>query len=541
MREARSIVHGAASAGGSPALRTEIAMSWKRSRLSGVDPGLRFGEPADNAVTAPADTLLAAARPVLAELAERVRGSGISMVLADRECRIIERYFDPGRAERTLECAGLVTGVALAEDLVGTNALGTAMELGRGLAIHGVEHFAEELKDFSCYGQPIRHPITRRIEGVLDITVAAAMANPLFEPLVARAVADIEQRLLDGAQVADRCLVAAFQAVARQPGVAVAALGADLALSNPLAVDLLEAADHTLLRRLAETLGPADVTLPSVSLASGERVRVDARRVSGAGAGALFLVRPVGRAAIPVPRGGGQARDTVDGRLARLRAATGSIVLIGEPGSGLTSAVQAIVGRDPGAARVVEGVHRLDGPAARELAERLSGDGPRVVLTAAADAPLCGEAATLVASCDHRYELPPLRKRGAELPRIVAAVIRELDPEASVRVPESVLGMLAAHAWPGNLAELKAVLARVLERRRSGLVRPEDLPAGYRVSERVTRLTDLERAERQTIVGALVRHQGNKSRAAAALGISRTTLYARLRALGVETVHFLDS
>jgi transcriptional regulator of acetoin/glycerol metabolism len=43
----------------------------------------------------------------------------------------------------------------------------------------------------------------------------------------------------------------------------------------------------------------------------------------------------------------------------------------------------------------------------------------------------------------------------------------------------------------------------------------------------------LEQAERQAIVAALAAAEGNKSTAATALGISRTTLYARIRALGI--------
>ncbi|WP_024795914.1 sigma-54-dependent Fis family transcriptional regulator [Tomitella biformata] len=528
------------SQAGGLALRTEIAMSWKRSRLSGVDPGLRLAVPTLVDVAAPAAVLLSdAARPVLSELADRVRGSGVSMVLADRDCRIIDRYFDPGRVERVFDRTGLVPGTELSEDRVGTNALGTALELGRGLAIHGAEHFAEDLKDFSCYGHPIRHPITRRIEGVLDITVSASMANPLFEPLVVRAVADIEQRLLDGAQVSDRRLMVAFQAIARQPGVAVAALGVDLVLSNPLAMDVLEAADHTMLRRLAETLGPGGVRLPLV-LASGEQMLVDAQRVEGSGRGALFQLRPVARTATPIRRGGGSvrpARDPVGAELTRLRAAAGSVVLLGESGSGLTSAARAIAdGQDSAglAVRIIEQAHLLDAQAARALERELSDDGPRHVLTVAAGVELSAEVAMLVAACAHRYELPPLRARGGELAQIVRGLVTELDREASLRFPESVLGMLAAQPWPGNLTELKAMLARVLAKRTMGLVGPEDVPAEYRVSARAARLSDLERAERHTIIGALARHGGNKSHAAAALGISRTTLYARLRALDIS-------
>ena len=61
-----------------------------------------------------------------------------------------------------------------------------------------------------------------------------------------------------------------------------------------------------------------------------------------------------------------------------------------------------------------------------------------------------------------------------------------------------------------------------------------DLPAEYRGSTRAARLRGMEQAERQAILAALAAADGNKSRAATALGISRTTLYARIRALGIR-------
>ncbi|WFR73862.1 helix-turn-helix domain-containing protein [Prescottella defluvii] len=77
-------------------------------------------------------------------------------------------------------------------------------------------------------------------------------------------------------------------------------------------------------------------------------------------------------------------------------------------------------------------------------------------------------------------------------------------------------------------------------RRARGTSRPgrggdpvEDLPEDYRAPGRVARLGGRERAERDAIIEALQESHGNKVHAAARLGISRTTLYSRIRALDI--------
>ncbi|WP_420802577.1 aldehyde dehydrogenase family protein [Streptomyces cavernae] len=47
--------------------------------------------------------------------------------------------------------------------------IATVYELRRGLAVHGDERYLEPFKRFSCYGHPITHPVTRRLEGVEEI------------------------------------------------------------------------------------------------------------------------------------------------------------------------------------------------------------------------------------------------------------------------------------------------------------------------------------------------------------------------------------
>ena len=146
-------------------LRPAIAQSWQRSDVVGLPPDSTLDHlvPID---VDPQSSLLAAASPVLEELDEQLRETRYGTLLVDRECRVVRRAFDDSRLLDALDDLRIGLGTSLAEEDAGTNALGTAMEIREGIVINGEEHYVELFKRFSCYGQPIRHPLSRRIEGV---------------------------------------------------------------------------------------------------------------------------------------------------------------------------------------------------------------------------------------------------------------------------------------------------------------------------------------------------------------------------------------
>lgn len=156
-----------------------------------------------------------------------------------------------------------------------------------------------------------------------------------------------------------------------------------------------------------------------------------------------------------------------------------------------------------------------------------------IALTGAPVAELTGYAAALAAACPTRVDLPVLREHTEDLAGLVRAMLDDLGAGKRVRFTPAALAALTGHPWPGNLRELRTVVQTVLAHRSAGDVVPGYLPAGYRVSPRLRRMTPLERAEHDAIAAALLEHDGNKLRAAQRLGISRTTLYNRMRALQI--------
>ncbi|GAA0975139.1 Acetoin dehydrogenase operon transcriptional activator AcoR [Nocardioides aquaticus] len=529
-------------------MRAPIADSWRRAGLAGVDPasalqGLTYAE------VDLRSPLMAAATPVLDDLGDQLSETVFSTLLVDRDGRVAQRWCGTRGLERAFDDLGVAVGVSMLEEAVGTNAPGTVLETRERIAVHGSEHYAVPLRDFSCYGHPIFHPVTRRIEGVLDITCVATSADPLLRPVVARAVADIEQRLLDGSRVSETELLHAFQAASGRRRAVVAMLD-DLTMSNRTALDLLGQVDLTLLRMLAQDVGSTGLSR-EITLESGVAARVRVEHVPRTRGGSLVHVEPLAR-----PRSPRNRTTPVS------RVATGPALVAGAPGTGRTTYAARLAG-DHRVAVLTAARALLDGPQAwsRDFASLVrAGQGtvcvdgvdllpdhlvdlvashvatataPRVVLISGPVDDLVGRAAALVSACTDRTELAPLAARTADLPDLVATQLVDLGCDASVHLAPSALAALGAQSWPGNLRELRAVLEHAVRDRGLGPITVDHLPEAYRSRDGARTLAPLERAERDAIVAALDQHGGNKVRAAAALGISRTTLYAKLRTLRI--------
>ncbi|HSB61854.1 MAG TPA: sigma-54 dependent transcriptional regulator [Vicinamibacteria bacterium] len=133
--------------------------------------------------------------------------------------------------------------------------------------------------------------------------------------------------------------------------------------------------------------------------------------------------------------------------------------------------------------------------------------------------------------------IPPLRERREDVPLLAAHFLRQHVQRYRKRVTgfgAAALRALTEHAWPGNVRELDHAVERAVLMTSGPEVKTEDL--GLRAGgERETPLDDmsLEDVERLLIKKALARFDGNVSRAAEALGLSRSALYRRLQRYGL--------
>jgi DNA-binding NtrC family response regulator len=141
--------------------------------------------------------------------------------------------------------------------------------------------------------------------------------------------------------------------------------------------------------------------------------------------------------------------------------------------------------------------------------------------------------------------LPPLRDRRTDIPPLVEHFLMKYAPAGRQKeVSEQALSILMSYDWPGNVRELESVIERALLLSEGEQITPEDLPAAVRTGvggprgllslEIPESGIDLEALERGLIVKALDKAEGNVSRAARLLGLSRRTLQYRLEKIQHE-------
>jgi PAS domain S-box-containing protein len=143
-----------------------------------------------------------------------------------------------------------------------------------------------------------------------------------------------------------------------------------------------------------------------------------------------------------------------------------------------------------------------------------------------------------------RLSVPPLRDRRDDISLLLASF---MSPEHGLgsrhlRISTSAMNLLKEHDWPGNVRELKNTAEYLFIHCRHSVVQTENLPPEIRsganaeseIPDSVSHWSRNGEGERDRVLAALSRAQGNRTRAARLLGISRATLYRHLDRLGIS-------
>ncbi|MBO0706491.1 MAG: GAF domain-containing protein, partial [Candidatus Dormibacteraeota bacterium] len=283
-------------------VRPEIAKSWMRSRMSGVQPD---GDPLVPFRAVDRERrLLRIAQPILNRLADPVSETKMTILLADSRGQLLDRRTGDRQLLQGLDRLSIAPGFVFSEDTAGTNGVGTAVEERHPAWVVGSEHYMERFQWLTCVGVPVVHPVTGRTEGILDATCRHRDTTPLMLPFIQEAVRQIEQRLYEDASERDRALLERFLAIARRATRPVVAVNEQTIITNLSAARLLEPTDHALLwEQVADTVSHHHETFREIHLSSGETatVRCHAPTEEDFTAGAVIelgVERPTG------PRGG---------------------------------------------------------------------------------------------------------------------------------------------------------------------------------------------------------------------------------------------
>jgi transcriptional regulator of acetoin/glycerol metabolism len=566
-------------------VRDEIRASWRRSHLFGADPSDLH--PPYDPLFDPESPLLRAASPVLVRLGDQVAGEAVAVILSDAVGRIVARRTGEHTLLNTLDGLHAAEGFVYSEDATGTNGLGTAIETRHPISVVGGEHFADRLVDLTCVGVPIIHPITRQLAGVIDLTCRATATNGLILPLVQHAAEDIAGRLCLQHGASDRALLLHFQQASRSASIGIMALSDRCTISNPTASRLLAGIDHSVVSELAGRAVTENATIDRELALPGCRVvklHVAPVHDEGTPIGALITIR----AASDDGSGAGRTRADVPGRSppgmighsavwrmccerSWLAMKNGQpIVLSGEPGVGKTELAHALhraawgddapcVVMDAATARldgelswvsaiarrtmpaapgtlVVRNLHTLTPSLSRALRSTWDGLVRRGWRFIGTETRLESEGAPVRSTVGLLIEVPPLRERLTDVPALVNALAARRQDETGRHreISAEIVQLFQRLTWPGNVAQLAGTIDGFLAQPTSGPVRLAEFPPELLRTVACRPLTRLECAEVHTILNTLRETGGNRTEAAHILQISRTTLYRKLRDVGID-------
>ncbi len=141
-----------------------------------------------------------------------------------------------------------------------------------------------------------------------------------------------------------------------------------------------------------------------------------------------------------------------------------------------------------------------------------------------------------------RINLPPLRDRREDIPLLVEHFIDKYTRRTGKSIEgltDGVIAQFMQYTWPGNVRELENVIEQAFVMCNGSLIDLHHLPPELRPSDigegnSLTAHTSIESMERVLIEEALRRNRGNRRRSAIDLGIDPSTLYRKMKTLGID-------
>jgi transcriptional regulator of acetoin/glycerol metabolism len=582
LERARQAYLDGTEAPGDVTVRPRILESWRRSTLHGLDPHRARPVPLDKIEN---DTqLVRALRPLIGRRESVLTEMSCGITATDSQGCVLERWVERAQFARRLDARGVVPGSSLAESDIGTSSTGIALETGESTMVFGAEHFADGAIQMSTAGAPVRHPVSRQIIGSINLTCGVDDSTPLMLQWIREIAARAEEAILQSVSGRERALLRTYLRGSRDTRHPVLCMNDSTIIGNASAVRLMSDMDQSSLLETALKVVQTDgeVRTELVTTLDGDSVHVVATPIrdgdgplgaelrlrrstrNGVSRTLASALSPDAATVLPGLAGRSVAWTRFCGQLAE-RNVLEPLLLVGEAGTGKTSVLSALVagsrildvqqvlgsGRgwieelndalsDP-APLVLDGLHVLE-DSLRQLTFRvvadLPTDAPRVF--AAMTSSPADELNSGVESSSERWPgavimVPPLRDRLGDIPILLQAITAARTASAVTPhwSPEAV-HTLTRVQFVANISSLGRVVSAVLRRPIGPHIRTTDLPPEVRSMATRRQLSGLDLLEAHAISTALADADGNKKLAADRLGIARSTLYRKVRALGLD-------
>ena len=559
-------------------LQPTVLDSWRRSQVLRVHPD-RVELPYVHEPNR-GSRLARAAAPVLQRVTDDLAAQAVSIILTSTNGVVLERAAPEVSILNALDTVSLLPGYSLAEEVAGTNGIGTTLETGRPAFICGGEHYVAMFTGFACAGSPIRDPITRRVVGAVNLSCLADESDPLLFALATSTSRHIEDRMRVLAHEGETALLEAYSQQARRSSSGVLAIGGEVVLMNPFLRRKLDGHEQSALLEHASDLITSTLSGTALAVLPGGHIaKISAAERStlrGGRTNVVFHVDLSAETRSHPQRSGHPAHTYIPGLAGRNSAwvrccqQVGQccrhrdwVMLEGEKGSGRARLAHAVA-QDVRLGRTVRVIRAETFPSAARLVAELaaeSGDEDFALVLADVDdidddtleaitsilatragrgwiaatssgAPPSAPIRQLLPLFTHTVTVPALRHRIDDLPELVPLLLREITQGADVGLAPDAMRQLSKLPWPGNVSQLRRVLTETVARQRSGMIGADKLPPECRSVTR-RQLTQMEALERDAIVRSLQDNAGDKQAAARALGMSRATIYRKINDYGI--------
>eukprot|EP01133_Synstelium_polycarpum_P001279 gene1279-1472_t len=452
-------------------------------------------------------------------LHQQLSGAGHAVLLTDARGVILNCVTAPSE-RKIFEGAGLWLGADWSEACEGTNGIGTCLVERQSLTIHRDEHFRGRHTGLTCSASPVFDPHGELL-AVLDVSSAreAVSRQSQFHTM---ALVNLSAKMIESCYFLrhfEHHWLLRFHLQAESVGLFSEGLLAfdgegRICAVNQSALNLLGQIRGGLLGQPVEAFFDCSLDELLGRASANASASWPLRTRDGRGLFAVLRGQP---RSVPVPVAHAlQERPRLPG------ICLGDAALQNDFRRALRVFEHRLVvpiGGEPQAVdvRIISATHRnlldrvQDGSFREDLYYRLNG---------------------------LEVALPPLRERSDKL-QLLDFLLAEEAGDQAVQLDGEARQALLAFAWPGNVRQLRTVLRTLAALCEDGRVRLDDLPAQIRavqtvpvaVSEPANSLLDA--AERQALLATLVQQRWHMTHVATVLGVSRNTLYRKLRKYGI--------